>query len=105
MMEYLIILLIVIICCIIGITYYISDKQKPQLQIEEPIPTEFDKTRRYMEMSFKHVDPIDNTLDEVTYLFSGESDVEELYERINAGLVVLGYSDKCLENYLGVEEE
>lgn len=72
-------------------------------------PTEeqpqFDKSQGYVEIRFKRVNPRDNSVDEGIYLLDSFNTLEELYDKINCGLMTIGYTDKCLETYFGVDDE
>lgn len=99
--------IIMLIASVIGLSVLIS-MFFPFIKVDKVAVVtddDFDKSRRYIEIKFKHVNPRDNSVDEVTYLLDGEHDLGELYERINTGLIMLGYSDKCLEYHLGVDDE
>lgn len=68
-------------------------------------PQEIDKSNGYVEIRFKRVNPQDNSVDEGIYLLDSFTSIEDVYEKINCGLMTIGYTDKCLETYFGVEDE
>ena len=68
-------------------------------------PEEIDKSNGYVEIRFKRVNPRDNSVDEGIYLLDGFTSIEDVYKKINCGLITIGYNDKCLERYFGVDDE
>ena len=82
-----------------------SDPFIPPTEEPKEQPEQFDKSQGYVEIRFKRVNPQDNSVDEGIYLLDSFNTLEELYEKINCGLMTIGYTDKCLETYFGVDDE